>query len=136
MRLARKRFLGFLFMKQVRKMNDLLYSSSAPLVVVGKGAAMSCSELLVQEYASLFQLPILPTPTGRGIIPDTSRFCVSSVRSWALREADTVLLLGCRLNWMLHFGDPPRWKPDVRFILVDVDPSGAEDARVSIPSVS
>ena len=34
---------------------------------------------------------------------------VAAARSTALEGADTVLLLGARLNWMLHFGQPPRW---------------------------
>ncbi len=29
----------------------------------------------------------------------------------------------CRLNWQLHFGEPPKWAHGVRFILVDPEPS-------------
>jgi len=36
----------------------------------------------------------------------------------ALKEADVILLLGARLNWILHFGRPPRFKPDVKIIQV------------------
>ena len=36
----------------------------------------------------------------------------------ALREADVILLLGARLNWILHFGRPPRFKLDVKIIQV------------------
>ena len=28
-----------------------------------------------------------------------------------------------RLNWQLHFGEPPKWAPGVRFVLVDPEPS-------------
>lgn len=34
----------------------------------------------------------------------------------ALKEADVVLLLAARLNWMLHFGKPPRFNPNVKII--------------------
>lgn len=34
-------------------------------------------------------------------------------------EADVVLLVGARLNWMLHFGTPPRWSSTVKVIQVD-----------------
>lgn len=36
----------------------------------------------------------------------------------ALLQADVVLLLGARLNWILHFGLPPRFDPDVKVIQV------------------
>ena len=38
--------------------------------------------------------------------------------SRALQEADVVVLLGARLNWMLHFGAPPRFNPKVKVIQV------------------
>ena len=46
---------------------------------------------------------------GQGVVPDDSPQLVGAARSSALAGADTVLLLGARLNWMLHFGQPPRW---------------------------
>ena len=36
----------------------------------------------------------------------------------ALQHADVVVLLGARLNWMLHFGQPPRFSADVKIIQV------------------
>ncbi len=36
----------------------------------------------------------------------------------------------CRLNWQLHFGEPPKWAHGVRFILVDPEPS-ERDAGVA-----
>lgn len=38
--------------------------------------------------------------------------------SRALLQADVVLLLGARLNWILHFGLPPRFDPNVKIIQV------------------
>lgn len=36
----------------------------------------------------------------------------------ALLHADVIVLLGARLNWILHFGLPPRFRPDVKVIQV------------------
>ena len=36
----------------------------------------------------------------------------------ALSEADVIFLFGARLNWILHFGKPPRFKADVKIIQV------------------
>ena len=57
---------------------------------------------------------------GKGVVRDSHPQNAASARSTALRHADLVLLLGARLNWILHFGEPPKWSPHVRFIQVDV----------------
>lgn len=36
----------------------------------------------------------------------------------AIKEADTILLLGARLNWILHFGQPPRFHENVKILQV------------------
>ena len=37
-----------------------------------------------------------------------------------MKEADVVLILGARLNWILSFGLPPKWKPAAKIIQVDI----------------
>lgn len=62
---------------------------------------------------------------AKGLVTDTHPLCVSAARSKALKEADVVLLLGARLNWILHYGQKPRWSDGVKFIHVDVLPEEA-----------
>ena len=57
---------------------------------------------------------------GKGVVADNSILNASSARSTALKEADVILLLGARLNWILHFGEPPKFRPNVKIIQVDV----------------
>lgn len=57
---------------------------------------------------------------GKGILPDSSPLNISAGRSTALKHADVVLLLGARLNWILSFGLPPKWAPNVKIIQVDL----------------
>lgn len=59
---------------------------------------------------------------GKGVLSDTHPLCVAAARSKALKEADVVLLIGARLNWILHYGHSPRWSPSVRFIHIDILP--------------
>lgn len=55
---------------------------------------------------------------GKGVVPDEDVNCVSSARTAVLQNSDVILLLGARLNWMLHFGRPPRFQSDVKIIQV------------------
>ena len=57
---------------------------------------------------------------GKGIVPDSSPYNVSAARSTAFKEADVVLVLGARLNWILSFGLPPKWSPAAKIIQVDM----------------
>lgn len=65
-------------------------------------------------------IPFVPTPMGKGVVPDSSPYNYSAARSTAFKEADVVLVLGARLNWILAFGLPPKWSATVKIIQVDV----------------
>ncbi|KAL1954700.1 hypothetical protein VTO42DRAFT_804 [Malbranchea cinnamomea] len=104
----------------VFKVAQLLRSARAPLVVIGKGAAYARAESAIRQFIDKTRIPFLPTPMGKGVVPDSHPLNASSARSVALRNADVALVLGARLNWILHFGEPPRWSPNVRIIQVDL----------------
>uniref|UniRef100_A0A2C9KBF7 2-hydroxyacyl-CoA lyase n=1 Tax=Biomphalaria glabrata TaxID=6526 RepID=A0A2C9KBF7_BIOGL len=86
------------------------------------GAAYAQAEDVINQLVEMTQLPVLPTPMGKGVVPDDSPLCISAARSKALQEADVILLLGARLNWMLHFAAPPRFSSKVKIIQVDICP--------------
>lgn len=65
---------------------------------------------------------VLATPMGKGVVDDNDIHMVGPARSLALQKADVVVLLGARLNWILHFGRPPRFDPNVKIIQVDIVP--------------
>lgn len=106
--------------RTVADATELLRSASKPLVIVGKGAAYGRAERSVRTFLEQTGLPYLPTPMGKGLLPDDHPQCIAPARSRALQEADVILLLGARLNWMLHFGRPPRFSPNVKIIQVEL----------------
>ncbi len=110
---------------------DALESAQKPLVVVGKGMAWSRAEDEVRAFIERTQLPFLASPMGKGILPDHDRLSVGAARSTALREADVVFLMGARLNWIMHFGLPPRFNKDVRIIQLDIN---AEEIGRNVPT--
>lgn len=107
---------------QVQKAVDILCAAQRPLVIVGKGAAYGRAEKTIADLLNRTKLPFLPTPMGKGLLPDDHDQSVAPARSRALKEADVILLLAARLNWMLHFGKPPRFNPNVKIIQVDSFP--------------
>lgn len=110
---------------------EVLRGAERPLVILGKGAAYARAEDEVRSFVETTRLPFLPSPMGKGVVPDEHRLCVASARSDALRNADVVLLLGARLNWILHFGQPPRFRSDVKVIQLDIC---AEEIGTNVPA--
>jgi 2-hydroxyacyl-CoA lyase 1 len=104
----------------ILKVAQMLRTARSPLVVIGKGAAYARAESKINQLVEQTQIPFLPTPMGKGVVPDSHPLNASSARSAALRNADVVLVLGARLNWILHFGEPPKWAPGAKIIQVDL----------------
>uniref|UniRef100_A0A2K6FMZ7 2-hydroxyacyl-CoA lyase n=1 Tax=Propithecus coquereli TaxID=379532 RepID=A0A2K6FMZ7_PROCO len=99
---------------------SVIRNAKQPLLIIGKGAAYAHAEENIRKLVEQCKLPFLPTPMGKGVVPDNHPNCVGAARSRALQFADVIVLLGARLNWILHFGLPPRYRPDVKFIQVDI----------------
>lgn len=98
----------------------LLKLAKAPLVIIGKGAAYAQAEKSISKLIEQTKIPFLPTPMGKGVMPDSHASNTASARSAALKGADVVLILGARLNWILHYGEEPKWNPTVKIIQVDI----------------
>ncbi len=64
---------------------------------------------------------------GKGLVSDSHPLSIGAARSTALLGADVVLVLGARLNWILHYGGQPKWAEGVKFIRVDIEPEAIDD---------
>ena len=108
-----------------------LESAERPLVIVGKGMAWSRAEDEVRAFIERTQLPFLASPMGKGVVPDDHPLSVGAARTLALKDADVIFLMGARLNWIMHFGLPPRFSKDVRIIQLD---ACAEEISSNVPA--
>ncbi|GAB7355310.1 hypothetical protein MBLNU459_g5844t1 [Dothideomycetes sp. NU459] len=104
---------------QILEVAQLIREAQAPLLVIGKGAAYARAEDVVRKLVHNTNIPFLPTPMGKGVVPDSDPSNVASARSTALKQADVVLVLGARLNWILHFGSETKWNASAKLIQVD-----------------
>lgn len=92
------------------------------MVIVGKGVAYGDAEKEMRAFIEKSNLPFLATPMGKGIVKDTDIHSVGSARTFVLQTADVIFLCCARLNWMLHFGEHPRFNKNVKIIQLDSDP--------------
>ena len=70
---------------------------------------------------------------GRGLLDADHPLDATKARSFALSQCDVAVVVGARLNWLLHFGDFPRWRRDCRFILINVDVGEIDTRSTSNP---
>ena len=104
----------------VQRAIDVLRTAERPLVIIGKGAAYSRAEAEIRAFIETTQIPFLSSPMGKGVVDDEHALSVAPARGLALQDADVVVLLGARLNWIMHFGLPPRFDENVKTIQVDI----------------
>lgn len=108
--------------EDIDKALNTLESAEKPLVIIGKGMGWSRAEDEVRKFIDRTRLPFLASPMGKGVMDDNHPLSVGAARSHALAEADVIFLMGARLNWIMHFGLPPRFNKKVRIIQLDISP--------------
>jgi 2-hydroxyacyl-CoA lyase 1 len=108
--------------EDIEKALATLQSAERPLVIVGKGMAWSRAEDEVRAFIERTKLPFLASPMGKGVMDDNHPLSVGAARSTALKEADVIFVMGARMNWIMHYGLPPRFKKGVRIIQLDIAP--------------
>jgi oxalyl-CoA decarboxylase len=112
---------------------DVLKSAKKPLIILGKGAAYSRADEDIRRLVERSGIPYLPMSMAKGLLPDTHPLSAGAARSMVLREADVVMLIGARLNWLLSHGKGKTWGPagTQKFIHIDISPTEM-DSNVGI----
>lgn len=100
----------------------LLCHAIRPVLVAGSGVLWSHAAAELQGFVATTGIPVYATPPARGVVPEDDPNCFPGARSRAFREADLVLLVGTRLNYVLGFGRPPRFSAKATFARIDIDP--------------
>ncbi len=114
----------------VERVADRLARAERPLILVGKGAAWAEAGPAIAKLVDR-GIPYVCSPMARGTLPDDHPNFVNAARSLALAEADVVVMLGGRFNWI--FGMGRRFAADATLIQVDVEPEEfASGARVAL----
>lgn len=107
--------------ESVKRAAQLLASAKKPAFILGKGAAYARVEDKIKELVSKTGIPYLPMSMGKGVMPDNGPLSAVSCRSTIMSDADVVVLVGARLNWLLSRGRG-KWSPDTKFIQFDIAP--------------
>lgn len=116
----------------VKRALDVLKSAKRPLIILGKGAAYAQADDTIKNFVEKSGAPFLPMSMAKGLLPDLHPQCAGAARSTVLKDADVVMLIGARLNWLLSHGKGKTWgEAPKKFIQIDIEPKEM-DSNVEI----
>jgi oxalyl-CoA decarboxylase len=117
--------------ESIERAMNLLKGAKRPLILLGKGAAYAQADADIRAFVEQSGIPYLPMSMAKGLLPDTHAQSASAARSYVLAEADVVVLIGARLNWLLAHGKGKTWGSPKQFIQIDISPTEI-DSNVAI----
>jgi len=107
----------------VKEAIALLARAERPLVLGGSGVWWSDAAAAFQALIEATGVPFYTTPLSRGTVPEDHPLAFLNARAKAFGEADVILSVGTRFNYIVQFGQPPRFAQNLKVIQVDVNPA-------------
>jgi len=111
---------------------DLINQAEKPFIIGGSGVGLSGCDNEIKKFIDATGIPFALLSTGRGAIPDDHPLSL-----WdgglmgiltAFSQADLVVALGIRFNWLLMFGQA---FPQAKLVRVDIDPTEIDRNRAA-----
>lgn len=101
---------------------ETLLAAKRPAILLGKGAAYAQVDDKIKTLIETYKIPYLSMSMAKGLMPDAGPYSALSCRSTIMQQADVVMVIGARINWMLSFGRG-KWNPATKFIQLDIAPT-------------
>lgn len=115
------------------KINVFLASAKRPLVIFGAGVGLAGSQQPLEQWLTDNSVPFVSTWASLNYFDHSSpnyigHFGVYGNRGGnnAIQNADSILVLGSRLDNRQRSGNPANFAPNAQFLVVDLDPAELE----------
>ncbi len=112
----------------VERAAALLREAERPVIMAGTAVWWCDAAASLRAFAERVQAPVFLNGSGRGSLPPDHPLFFSLARRTALGSADTIVLVGTKLDFRLNFGEAPLIPENARVIWLDV---AAEDIGVN-----
>jgi thiamine pyrophosphate-dependent acetolactate synthase large subunit-like protein len=123
--------------KALNALIDAIAAARQPVIVSGSGVLWSHAWDEMKAFVEKAGIPFYTTPQGRGVIPDDHPFSYLTMRNDAFREADMIIILGTRTNYVIGHAAPPRFSAEAKIARIEIDPEemGTSARNIDIPVV-
>jgi thiamine pyrophosphate-dependent acetolactate synthase large subunit-like protein len=100
---------------------DAIAQARQPIILSGSGVIWSKAFQELQEFVEKAGIPFYTTPQGRGVVPDDHKYSYLTMRSAAFRDADLIIVVGTRMNYIIGHAAPPRFNGRAKIARIDID---------------
>lgn len=122
---------------QVAALAQAISEAKQPIILSGSGVIWSKAWDELRALVKQTGIPFYTTPQGRGVIPDDDELAFPTMRSLAFREADLIIIVGTRMNFIIGHASAPRFAAAAKIARIDIDTDefAASPRYVDIPVV-
>jgi thiamine pyrophosphate-dependent acetolactate synthase large subunit-like protein len=107
--------------EQVDALIFALSKARKPVIISGSGVIWSRAWNEMQQLVEKAGIPFYTTPQGRGVVPDDHPLSFLTMRTSAFQEADLIIVLGTRMNYIISHAAPPRFNAAAKIARIDID---------------
>src|SRR6478672_7508582 len=121
--------------KAINALVDAIASAKKPIIASGGGVIWSRAWNEMRQFVEKSGIPFYTTPQGRGVVPDDHPYSYLTMRSTAFRDADLIIILGTRMNYVIGHAAPPRFGANAKIARIEIDAEelGRSARNVDIP---
>ncbi|MGH7813084.1 MAG: thiamine pyrophosphate-binding protein [Candidatus Binataceae bacterium] len=103
---------------------EMLAAAERPLIACGDGVFWSQAGPEMREFVELTHIPIYARRAGQGVVSEEHKLAIrGAFKKSFTGRADAVLAIGFRFWSGEHFGQPPTWTDQAKYIQVDPTPT-------------
>lgn len=120
--------------EEMRRLTEAVRSAKQPVILAGNGVWWGHAERELAAFAMKCEIPVLVVPYHQPLFGGDCRvYCgLADIHQYppaeyALQNSDLVLTVGCRLDSMLNFGNPPLIPSQATLICVNGSPDDLAD---------
>jgi len=106
----------------VKAIVELMAKAKQPVLITGSGVQWSEADKEMLAFVEAAGIPFYTTPQGRGVIPEDHKYSYLTARAAAFKDADLILVVGTRMNYIIGNAAPPRWNAAAKIVRIDIDP--------------
>ncbi len=106
---------------RIDELIDALSKAKQPIILTGSGVIWSQAWTDLQSFVEKAGIPFYTTPQGRGVLPDDHPLSFLTMRSSAFHDADLILIVGTRMNYIIGHAAPPRFAANATIARIDID---------------
>jgi len=123
--------------KAINALVDAIATAKKPIIASGGGVIWSRAWNEMRAFVEKSGIPFYTTPQGRGVVPDDHPYSYLTMRSTAFRDADLIIILGTRMNYIIGHAAPPRFGANAKIARIEIDAEelGMSARNVDIPIV-